>query len=101
MARRALRAHDRDMTENERFAEGPPTPLRRPHEGRIVAGVAAGVAEYLGVDVAVVRIAWVVLALLGGMGVPAYLAAWLLIPDECATESVAEEWLERHRPRAA
>ena len=71
-------------------------PLRRPLHGRIVAGVAAGVAEYFDVDVAVVRIAAVVLTLLGGMGIPAYLAAWLLIPEEDAPVSIAEDWLERH-----
>ena len=70
--------------------------LRRPHEGRIVGGVAAGIAEYLAVDVAVVRVAFVVLTFLGGVGVPAYLAAWLLVPDECEPTSVVEDWLSRH-----
>jgi phage shock protein PspC (stress-responsive transcriptional regulator) len=77
-----------------------PTPLRRPHDRRILAGVAAGVADYFGVDVAVVRIAIVVLSLLGGIGIPAYVAGWLLIPDECASESIAEEWLDRSRHAA-
>ena len=88
-------AHHGSMTDSQ------PASLRRPHQGRIVAGVAAGTAEYLGVDVAVVRVAVVVLALLGGVGLPAYLAAWLLIPDECAEESIVEEWLDRHGHAAA
>lgn len=62
-----------------------------------MAGVAAGIAEYFDVDVAVVRIALVVLSLLGGMGIAAYLAGWLLIPDEEAPVSIAEEWLDRHQ----
>lgn len=67
--------------------------LRRPHQGRWVAGVAAGLAEYLEVDVVVVRIALVAAAAVGGVGIPLYLAAWLLVPDEDAEESVAEHLL--------
>lgn len=83
-------------------ATGPASvPLRRPYGGRLVAGVAAGIAEYLSLDVSVVRIAFVLLTLLGGLGIPAYLAAWILMPDEGAAESVAEEWMHRYQSRAA
>jgi phage shock protein C len=75
----------------------PGTALRRPGSGRIVAGVAAGVAEYLGVDVSIVRIVFVVLALVGGVGIPAYLAGWLLMPSEGAPVSALEQWLAAHR----
>lgn len=60
--------------------------LRRPFEGRIVGGVAAGVAQYLQVDVTVVRIGFVLLGLAGGMAIPLYIACLLLIPAE-GTES--------------
>lgn len=93
-------AHDRSMTMHEPQMETGPV-LRRPAEGRIIAGVAAGVADYFGVDVAVVRIAFVVLALVGGAGIPAYLAAWLLIPSEEERYSAAEQWLHSHRPPRA
>ena len=59
----------------------------------MIAGVAVGLADYLGVDVAMVRVVLVVLALVGGLGVPLYLAAWLFVPDECDDESVAERLL--------
>ena len=39
------------------------------------------------------------LALLGGVAVPIYLAAWLLIPEEGTDVSVAEELLARERVR--
>ena len=71
--------------------------IRRPTAGRILGGVAAGLAEYLGVDAAVVRIAFVVLTFVGGVGVPAYLAGWLLIPREDAEDSALEQWLAEHR----
>jgi|ERR1700722_3286472 len=69
-------------------------PLRRPTEGRMLAGVAAGVARSLGVDPVIVRIALLVLALAGGAGVPLYLAGWLLIPDEASGRSLAAELIE-------
>jgi len=73
--------------------------LRRPHDGRMIAGVAAGAANYFGIDVTIVRIVLAVLALFGGAGVPLYLAAWLLIPDEGSDVSVAEELLDQFRSR--
>jgi len=66
-------------------------PLYRPLNGRMVAGVAAGIAQYLGVDVTVVRIVLAVLTVVGGAGIPVYLAGWLLIPDEGAGQSIASE----------
>ena len=58
----------------------------------MIAGVAAGVADYLGVDPTVVRIVFVVLAFVGGTGLPLYLAGWLLIPDP-DRGSIAAAWL--------
>jgi phage shock protein PspC (stress-responsive transcriptional regulator) len=63
-------------------ASSPRPPLRRPRSGRVLAGVAAGLATHLGLDVTVVRILVVVVTLLtSGLGVLAYLAAILLIPE--------------------
>jgi phage shock protein PspC (stress-responsive transcriptional regulator) len=66
-------------------------PLYRPIGGRMIAGVAAGIAQYLGVDVTIVRIVLAVLTFVGGAGVPVYVAGWLLIPDEGASQSIASE----------
>jgi phage shock protein PspC (stress-responsive transcriptional regulator) len=66
-------------------------PLRRPSSGRMAAGVAAAVARSLGVDPAIVRVAFVFLALAGGAGLPLYLAGWLLIPDDLSGESLAAQ----------
>jgi phage shock protein C len=70
-------------------------PLCRPFHDRMLAGVAVGFADYLGLDVTLVRIALAVLAVMGGVGVPLYLAGWLLIPEEGATESLASDLLGR------
>ncbi|HXZ77963.1 MAG TPA: PspC domain-containing protein, partial [Streptosporangiaceae bacterium] len=72
-------------------------PLRRAREDRLVAGVAAGLAARTGVDVTVVRVVFVVLALLGGFGVAAYVVAWLLLPAEGADGSIASRALNDRR----
>jgi phage shock protein PspC (stress-responsive transcriptional regulator) len=45
-----------------------------------LAGVCAGVANYFGLDVTLVRIIWLVLALMGSLGVWAYLILLLVLP---------------------
>ncbi|MGI9062604.1 MAG: PspC domain-containing protein [Pseudonocardiaceae bacterium] len=61
------------------------TPLRRVRSGRVVAGVAGGVAEHLGVPVLWARLAFAVLAGLGGAGLLAYGLLWVFVPDGPAT----------------
>ena len=56
--------------------------LVRPLQGRWLAGVAAGFADYFGLDVALVRAIFAVATALGLLGVLVYLAAWLLVPEE-------------------
>ena len=56
--------------------------LVRPRSGRKVAGVCLGFAEYFDLDVGLVRIVWLVCAVLGLVGVVAYCAAWIVVPEE-------------------
>jgi phage shock protein C len=57
--------------------------LVRPREGRMIAGVCAGVANYLKVDPAIVRLAAVVLAVFtAGTAALVYAAGWILMPEE-------------------
>ncbi len=69
-------------------------PLRRPVHDRMLAGVASGIADYLGVDETLVRIAIVVATFFGGAGIAVYLAGWLLIPEEGSDQSIASELLQ-------
>jgi phage shock protein PspC (stress-responsive transcriptional regulator) len=69
--------------------------LTRPTAGRLVAGVAAGLADYFGVDVTLVRVIWAIVACFGGFGVIAYLAAWLIIPEQGESESIAERLVKK------
>jgi phage shock protein PspC (stress-responsive transcriptional regulator) len=73
--------------------------LRRPFEDRVLGGVAAGIARYLGVDPTIIRIAFVVLTLVGGGGIALYLAGLLLIPDEGSDQSIARSVIESFRSR--
>ena len=77
-----------------------PTALRRPVQDSVVAGVAAGLARYLGADVMIIRLAFVVLTVVGGAGIPLYLAGLLLIPEEGSGQSIAGSLLESLRSRS-
>ncbi|MBD5784898.1 PspC domain-containing protein [Cellulosimicrobium terreum] len=58
--------------------------LSRPRQGRMIAGVCAGIARRFGWDPTVVRVVAVASLLLPGPQVLAYLALWLLMPDDRA-----------------
>lgn len=77
-----------------------PQPLCRPIQDRMLAGVAAGAARYFGIDVTIVRIILAVLTVVGGAGVPVYLAGWLLIPEEGASQSIASDLIQSLPARA-
>ena len=76
------------------------TALRRPFQDRMLAGVAAGLARYLGVDVTIVRIAFVILTIFGGAGIPLYLAGLLLIPEEGSDQSIVSSLIESLQSRS-
>ena len=56
--------------------------LVRPREGRKIAGICAGMAEYFDIDLTIVRLVWLIFALCTGIGFIAYLIAWIVIPEE-------------------
>ncbi len=55
--------------------------LSRPAEGRVVAGVCAGLAQHLGWPVSVVRVVLALLSVPTGAGVVVYLFLWALAPQ--------------------
>ena len=56
--------------------------LRRPIEGRGIAGVCVGLADYFSIDVVIPRLLFVLTGIFGGGGVLAYIVCWLVIPEE-------------------
>ncbi|MEU8227469.1 PspC domain-containing protein [Kribbella sp. NPDC048915] len=56
--------------------------LRRSSKQRMLSGVSGGIAEYLNVDVTLIRLAWVGLTLItGGAALIGYAVAWIVIPE--------------------
>jgi phage shock protein C len=71
--------------------------LRRRREGRMVAGVCAGIAGYFGWEVSLVRLAFGVFTVFYGLGALLYVLAWLILPGEGEDGSILGSFL-RHRP---
>lgn len=56
---------------------------------KIIAGVCAGLAEYMGIDATAARLGFTALTLFTGfMGIPFYVIAWIIMP-EAETENIA------------
>ena len=55
--------------------------LYRRRDGRLVAGVATGLSDHLGIDVLLLRIGFVATIVLGGLGVLLYAAFWIVVPE--------------------
>src|SRR5437870_2244554 len=73
------------------------TRLVRRRHGRMIAGVCQGIADHFHIDPLVVRIGFALTAFFGGAGAIAYVAAWLLIPEEGDAQSVGERIVHEHR----
>jgi phage shock protein C len=58
--------------------------LARSRDDRVVAGVCAGLARYLGIDPVLVRIAALLLIFAGGAGIVLYVIGWIAMPEEPA-----------------
>ncbi len=72
--------------------------LVRTRDGRIVAGVCSGLAQYFGIDANLIRAVVAVLTVFtGGFGALAYLAAWVVIPEEGEKSSIAENMVNKNR----
>ena len=56
--------------------------LYRSRTDRKLAGVCGGLAQYFNTDATLIRVLFVVLALLGGPGLVLYLLMWILVPEE-------------------
>ena len=56
--------------------------LYRIEQGKMLAGVCGGIAEYFDVDASLVRRAWVLFCAVGGSGVLAYIVAAIIIPKK-------------------
>lgn len=56
--------------------------LFRSRTDRMIAGVCGGIANYFNIDPTVVRLLWILIVMLGGSGILAYIICWIVIPEE-------------------
>jgi len=63
--------------------------LSKSRTDRMIDGVCGGIAAYFSLDATLVRIAWVLLTLLGGSGIILYIAAMILMPKDPVTPGTA------------
>ena len=54
----------------------------RTSEDKIIAGVAGGIARYFGVSTFIIRLTWVLLLMIYGIGLLFYLILWLAVPSD-------------------
>ena len=73
--------------------------LLRIRQGRIVAGVCAGLGAYFGVDVNLVRLAFGVFTVFYGLGILLYLVAWLILPEQGEDGSIVESIVSKRSSR--
>ena len=79
-ARAQVRATSRE--EKTRGTVAQTRRLYRSRTDRKLAGVCGGLAQYFNTDATLMRVLFVVLALLGGPGLVLYLLMWVLVPEE-------------------
>ena len=59
--------------------------LFRDTDNGMLAGVAAGISNYLNIDVVIIRAIFVVVFLFGGFGIPLYIIMWIIVPKATST----------------
>ena len=65
--------------------------LYRSNTDKVIGGVSGGLANYLGIDVVIVRVLFVLLVLFGGSGVLVYIILWIAIPAQTISYKVNED----------
>jgi phage shock protein PspC (stress-responsive transcriptional regulator) len=85
-----------ESTEEPKASEEGSKKLYRDTDNALVAGVSAGIANYFGLDVVLVRLVFVLLAIFGGgIGIILYILFWLVVPPAITT---SEKLQMRGRP---
>ena len=78
----AIEGQSEETTERENPQEKTRKELFRDMKKGKIAGVCAGLAQYIGLDIALMRIAWIVLCICSvGFSVVAYIILWVAVPE--------------------
>ncbi len=59
-----------------------PKRLFRSRKDRVIGGICGGMGPYFNVDPVLLRVLWAVCFFIGGVGLLAYIIAWIIIPEE-------------------
>ena len=73
--------------------------LYRSSKDRMIAGVAAGLAEYFDIDPVITRVAFVVLTLSGGFGILTYIILWIVLPYDYEIGIKTDFWQQENNKR--
>jgi phage shock protein C len=73
--------------------------LERKRDGRMLAGVCAGLGDYFGLDANLVRLAFAIASFFGFFGVLVYVIAWAVVPEEGEKDSIAERLVNKNQKR--
>jgi|GEM_PF-672670 len=82
-----------------------PKRLYRSRREKMIAGICSGLAEFLNIDPSIVRLVWIIIIFLGGLGIVLYLICWFIIPSNpqhiilenlSATKPPPEEFSPKH-----
>ena len=69
--------------------------LVRPVSGRVLAGVCCGLAQWLGLDVTLMRVIFILLGIITGTGLLAYIVLWIIIPSASDDANTQKDWSSR------
>lgn len=83
--------NDKKKTEKNESEIGPRRPLLRSRDDRMLWGVAGGLAEHIGFNPTLVRVAFVLVTLFGGAGLLAYLVLAVALPEDDGTGRPVDE----------
>ena len=92
MTRHIAFGHHRCMSQNNGSGG---KRLLRLRNGRMVAGVCAGLAAYFKVDVNLVRLGFGIFTVFYGLGALVYAIAWAILPEEGEDNSILESFVNR------
>jgi len=70
------------------------TRLMRSDSDKMIAGVCGGIADYLGLDSSLARLAFVVLLFASGIGFPIYMILWIIMPRELTAGKSGNEVIQ-------
>lgn len=82
--------YDDELFAEQQQAKKRPKKLYRDSTDKILGGVSSGLGHYLGIDAVWVRILWIVITLLYGTGILAYIILWIIVPEANTTTEILE-----------